>query len=930
MLLMKRHIALLIMLLIAALPVAAQWFNVRGTVLENKTLKPMPDASVALTDSTGKIVAGKTTTANGQFMIPGIPAGSYRLKVSFMGYRTQEFDIHLTGRGGNRKVADVLMRENATLMQEAVVEGKVPEMVIVEDTVVYNAAAFTLPPGAMVEELIKKLPGIVIDSDGKITHNGKEVKQILVDGKEFFGNNQQTVLKNIPAEIVDKVKAYEKQSDLARITGIDDGEEKTVLDLEIKKDKRRGWFGRVNAGYGTENRYNAHADVYRFSDKQKAGVVGNANNTRGNGMQETQDAAASLNLEWKRVELNGGLTGRFSQQGGASWSNSQNFENRNAAYSNRRNENGGHSNAFDTQWKVEWKPDSATNIIWRPQFSINGTNNHSSGESATFNDNPYEIAGITSPLEQLASLRSIGVNHNLNASRSSSDQISGNMSLQINRQLGKRGRNITLNLNGSLNKNDGSSSNYSQVDYYQILAATGGDSIYHKIQYDDSYNKGRNGSVRLSYTEPIGSSLYLQGSYQFNYRQQERNRDVSSIFDPQVALNGLSADDYLGHQALAVADIDQCNSTQNTYISHDARLQVRYITTKMRLNAGINLQPQRNSVDYTKGIKHYDVSRSVINWAPTLNFRYRFSREHQIDARYGGQSGQPALTDLIPDTLSNANPLNIRLGNPELKPSFTHTFRAEWRFSQPDYQRSYNFNTDFRATQNATTSRTQYNETTGGRITAPVNINGNWNTNSRFNFNTALRDQRFRINLNTSYNHTVAGGYVYRSDEQATVRNVVTSNAINQSVRGTFRHEFLDETTIEFNLGGGFGYHSSRATATAASNLDTYTFNYGGSAIVNFFFGLSISTDINQNSRRGYSDEAMNTNQWIWNAQASYSFLKRREAQITLRWNDILSQRDMVNRNISATSRTDSDSDRVTSYVMLTFTYRFNIFGSRF
>lgn len=930
--------SLLIAIFFSIEPATAQWFNVRGTVYESSTLKGLPGASVTVNDSTGKMVAGRQTTSNGQFMIPGVPVGRYTLKVSFMGFKQQSFALNLTGKGGNKKVNDILLKEDATLMKEAVVEGKLPEMTVVDDTVMYNAAAFSLPPGAMVEELIKKLPGIVIDESGKITHNGKEVKQILVDGKEFFGNNQQLVLKNIPAEIVDKVKAYDKQSDLARITGIDDGEEQTVLDLEIKKDRRRGWFGRVTAGYGTEERYTGHADVYRFLDKQKAGIVGNVDNTRGNGMQENQDAAASLNLEWDKLELNGGLSGRFNQSSGRSWSNSQNFENRNAAYSNRTNQNSSHSNSFDTNWRIEWKPDTMTNILMRPQFSINGNRSHSRGESATFNDDPYSL--VENPLEQLEELRAIGVNHNLNANRNASDAISGSLSLQINRRLQKPGRNITFNINGGLNQNDGNSSSYSQIDYYQLLAITGGDSIYHKIQYDDSRNIGRNVSARFSYTEPIATGQFLQFSYNYSYRFNDRDRTVASIFDPFVDRYFLGIDNYDGHLDWATPDTAQCNYTENRYQNHDIRLQYRLINSKLRFNVGLNLQPQVNAVDYTKGWNHYDLQRTFFNWSPTVNFRYRFSRQHQVEARYGGQSGQPSITDLIPDTLSNANPLAIRLGNPELSPSFTHTARAEWRLSQPDNQRSYNFNANFRTTQNATASRTEYNEMTGGRVTMPVNINGNWNAGTNFNFNTALKDQRFRINTNTSYNHTTANGYVYRSEEQATVKNVVNSNNVNQGLRFTFRDEFdhgsedddgtsYTKDNFEINLHGNFGYQRNRATATAASNLDTYNFSYGISAIYNFWFGLNLSTDINQNSRRGYAEAIMNTNQWIWNAQASYSFLRRRQATFTLRWNDILGQRDMVNRNISATARTDSDSERITSYGMLTFTYRFNMFGGR-
>ena len=935
-------------------PIAAQWFNVRGTVYESSTLKGLPGASVVVNDSTGKTVAGRQTTESGQFMIPGVPVGKYTLKVSFIGFKTQSFALNLTGKGGNKKVNDILMKEDATLMQEAVVEGKLPEMTIVDDTVMYNAAAFALPPGSMVEELIKKLPGIVIDENGKITHNGKEVKQILVDGKEFFGNNQQLVLKNIPAEIVDKVKAYDKQSDLARITGIDDGEEQTVLDLEIKKDKRRGWFGRVTGGYGTENRYNGHGDVYRFLDRQKAGIVANADNTRGSGMQETQDVAASLNLEWDKLELNGGASGRFNQSTGSSWSNSQNFENRNAAYSNRSSSNGSHSNNFDTNWRIEWKPDTMTNILLRPQFNINGNRSHSNSESATFNDDPYAITD--NPLAAFSvpdgtavgispALRAITVNHNLGANRNASDALSASLSVQFNRRLRKPGRNITFNVNGGLNNNDGNSSSYSQIDYYQILALTGGDSVYHKIQYDDSRNVGRNISARFSYTEPIGTGQFLQFSYNYSYRFNDRDRTVASIFDPYVDYYGLGISGYDGHLDLATPDTAQCNYTVNRYQNHDLRLQYRLVDSKMRLNIGFNLQPQVNNVDYTKGWKHYDLSRTVVNWSPTLNFRYRFTRQHQIEARYNGQSGQPSITDLIPDTLSNANPLAIRLGNPELKPSFTHGANAEWRLSIPDAQRTYNFNANFRTTQNATTNRTEYNEVTGGRVTMPVNISGNWNAGANFNFNTAFKDQRFRVNSRTAYSHTLAKGYVYRSEEHATVDISTTSNNFSEGLRFTFRDEFdsratyEDEesedglayykNTLEVNLHGNFAYNASVSTNTAATDLSHYSFSYGLSAHWNFWFGLNLSTDINQNSRRGYADEVMNTNQWIWNAQATYSFLQRRQAILTLRWNDILRQRDMVNRSISATSRTDSDSERITSYVMLSFTYRFNLFGGR-
>ena len=912
------------------------WYNVRGTVYDSSTLKTLPGASVQLNDSTGKMVTGRQTSDNGQYLLPGIPLGKYTVKISYMGYKTQTFTLTLTGKGGNKKVQDILLKEEATLMEEAVVVGQAPEMVVKEDTTVYNASAFSLPPGSMVEELIKKLPGVVVDDDGKITHNGKEVKQILVDGKEFFARDGQMVMKNLPADIVDKVKAYEKKSDLARITGIDDGEEQTVLDLEIKKDMRRGWFGSAEGGYGLpEDRYSGRLMVNRFKDQQKMSLVGNAGNTSGNGLSANQSVAGSLNLENDKVELNGGLTGRFSQSQSASWSNSQNFENRNAAYSNRSSSNQGNNKSFATNWRIEWKPDTMTNIMIRPEFSLGDSWSQSRSMSATFNDNPYDYT--SDPLASFDDIaRVIKVNRNQNGSFNDNDNISGSLSLQVNRRFNKPGRNITLNVNGGLNKNGGESSSYSQIDYYQILALTGDDSTYHKIQYNDNTTKSKNISARLSYSEPIGVGHYLQFSYQFSYRFSDRDRDVSSIFDPHVAQYGYSIEDYRGHQEQATRDTAQCNYVTNNNYNHDIRVQYRFTGTKWRFNVGVNLQPQRNEVNYTKGFKHYEVGRNVYNWSPTLNLRYRFSKQEQFQARYSGQSSQPSITDLIPDTLNNANPLAISLGNPELLPSFTHNASIDYNKSITEYQRSYNASAQVRWTQNSVANKTQYNDVTGGRVTQPVNINGNWNANAHFNFNTAFTDQRFRVNNGLSYSHTNSVGYVYHTVETddgqggtknvgVTVKNRVRGDNVSDNLRFTFRHDWL-----ELNAHGNIYYNRSRATQTSASNLDTWGYGYGASTVMNFSdIGLSFSTDINMRSRRGYADAAMNTNQLIWNAQISYSFLKQRNAILRLRWNDILDQRDMISRNISATSRTDSDSDRISSYGMLTFIYRFNAFGTR-
>ena len=928
-----RYFVLLLLMLAATLGFAQPpaLLNIRGTVFENQTLQPMEGAAVKLYNERDSMIAGCTTKQNGQFLLPGIPSATYTLQVSFMGFKQQRFKLTLPKKSGNFKVADVMMREDATVMAEAVVEGKLPEMTVVDDTVAYNADAFKLPEGSMVEDLIKKLPGIVQDENGGYTFNGKSISQILVDGKEFFGNNRNMVLQNIPAEIVDKVKAYDRKSDMARITGIDDGNERTVLDLAIKKDKKKGFFGRADGGYGTHDRYSGNLNTNSFKGDQKFSFVGNANNTQGNGLTDRQRLGATMNWENKKVELNGSANGEFTQSSSTSQSNTQNFELKNSAYSASKNGSRSKSGSFGFQYKVEWKPDSTWNILFRPEFSYGKNRSSGSSESATWNDDPFQFS--STPLADYATLaKRIGVNHRLGDNWSRSKNINASASLQINKRLKKPGRNVTLNLGGGYGDSDSQSNNYSQTDYYLIHALNGGDSVYHKVQYNQGSNYSYNFGVGLSYSEPIAYQTFLQLNYNYRLSFRDNDRDVRSIFDPYNDVLGVNADNYdqFLDSEYAVPDKQQCSYTRNIGQNHDVRLQLRMNRTRYRLTIGANVQPQISKVDYQKGRIDTLLRRTVVNASPVVNFQYRFSRQEQLEFRYNASTGWPNITDMIPDTLSDANPLNIRIGNAGLKPSFTQHISLEYRKAIPDLQRTTAVNLQFNTTRNSTTNRTEYNELTGGRVTMPVNVNGNWNASTSFNFNTALDNAKhWRINTYTQANFSNSVGYLYRSKDKMTVENQTRSGNFRQRARVTFRQDWESGWQVEANVNGEFLYNLNRSTNATASNLDHYNFKYGGSFVLTFPWGMTISSDIEQQSRRGYSDAAMNTNHLIWNGSISQRFLPRKQLTISLRAVDILDERDDVNRSVSATSRTDTKSEMVRSYVLLSANWRFGRFGGR-
>ena len=610
-------------------------------------------------------------------------APEIKVVVEAGGYEPWEKTIAVDQKSRQRKVSlgsiSLAPKTKERHLDEVTVKATRLKFFYHGDTLVYNADAFKLPDGSMVEDLIKKLPGIVQDENGNFTFNGKNISQILVDGKEFFGNNRNLVLQNLPAEIVDKVKAYDRKSDMARITGIDDGNERTVLDLAIKKDRKKGFFGNASGTYGTHDRYSGRMNMNSFVGEQKYSGFGNAGNTGGNGLSDNQSLGATMNWENKKVELNGSLNGSFSQSSSASESNSQNFELKNSAYSASKNHSNSHSGNFGFQYRVEWKPDSTWNIQFRPELNFSRTHGEGGNESATWNDNPF-LLSPTPLADYLELAKQIGVNHRMGDNWNSSKNISASASLQVNKRLKKPGRNITFSVGGGYGDSDNNGNSYSQTDYYLLQALNGGDSVYHKVQYNRGSNYNYNFNARFSYSEPIAYQTFLQLDYNYRYNFRDNDRDVRSIFDPYndiLGVNAFNYDDFFD-APYVVQDKQQCSYTRNIGQNHSLRTQIRFNRTKFRLTVGATVQPQISKVDYQKGRIDTLLRRTVVNASPVVNFQYRFSRQEQLEFRYNADTGWPNITDMIPDTLSDANPLNIRIGNAELKPNFTQNIGYFW------------------------------------------------------------------------------------------------------------------------------------------------------------------------------------------------------------------------------------------------------------
>ena len=938
---MKKLLIWTVLLLTATLSTYAQHkiVTVSGRVIEAGTKEPVELAAVqllSLPDSAQ--VAGMTTSTQGYFSLSKQKPGKYLLKVSFIGYVTKIIPVQLTANVPAKKMGNIELATDAVMLQEAVVVAEAPQVTVVEDTLMYNSSAYRTPEGAMLEELVKKLPGAEIDDDGNVKINGKDLKKIMVDGKEFFGGDVKTGLKNLPVDMVDKLKTYDKKSDLARVTGIDDGEEETVLDLTVKKGMNQGWFGNADLGAGTKDRYTGRMMLNRFVDKTQFSIIGSANNVNdqgfsgggggprwrsNNGLNATKMLGANFATQTNKLELGGSVRYNFQDADISSINSSERFLQNGNSYSNSNNKNRNKGTNLNADFRMEWKPDTLTNIIFRPNFSYGRTNNASRSESGTFNEDPFNL--IVNPNDYLNfdnlsddPLKDIRVNATNSASLSKGKSLSGNATLQVNRKLNNRGRNLTFRGVFGYGDNDNDQYTQSETRYYQLLNHLGGDSILYRNQYITTPTRNYNYTAQVTYSEPIAKATFLQFSYQFQYKYSKSDKTTFDLLDyPDWAIGGALPSGYESH---AVDSLSK--NAEYRYYNHDASVGLRFIRPKYQLNVGMSFQPQNSTLSYKKGDYMIDTTRTVFNFAPNMDLRFRFSKVSQLRFTYRGRSNQPTMENLLPIT-DNSNPLNIRMGNPGLKPSFAHTMRLFYNTYNAEKQREIMTHFSFTATQNSISNSTRYNEETGGLITRPENINGNWNAFGMFGFNTALKNKKYTINTFTNVNYQNNVAFLYNQDTKNNDRNTSTGLTLGERVTGSYRNDWF-----EFSLNGSINYTAERNKLRPENNQEPYTYSYGASTNITMPWKMTLATNIANQSRRGYRDSSMNRDELIWNAQLAQSLLKG-AATVSFEVYDILRQQSNISRSLSADMRSVSEYNGINSYCMVHFIYRLNIFGSK-
>lgn len=943
---MKRSILSMLLMLVAIASLAQERL-ISGKITDRDTKEPVEQVTIQLLKTDSTYVSGAISNERGLFHVNAPANGKYLLKITSVGYKPTVKRIQIS-EDKNLAMGNVVIGADAIMLKGAVVTAMAQKVSLKEDTFVYNSAAYRTPEGSVVEELVKRLPGAEVSDDGTIKINGKEVKKILVDGKEFMTGDTKTALKNLPTSIIDKIKAYDEKSDLSKVTGIDDGEEQTVLDFGVKKGMNKGVISNIDLGVGNKNRYNMRGMGGYFANNNRFMLFANANNTsdrgfgggpgRGfwggaNGLNASKMIGANYNYELKdKFKFNTSL--RWNHSDGDVWSSrsSENFMGTSSSFSNSLSQSYSRSNSWNGNIRLEWMPDSMTNILFRPSISWSSSDGLSGSQSASYNKDPYTIT-TKDPLseegiEEMEKAEAM-VNSQLTNGITYSDNNNINGMLQVNRKLGNKGRNITFRVDAKYTDNDSKSISLNNAKLYLVQTAEGKDSTYQTNRYNLTPSKNYSYAGQLTYSEPLWKATFLQFSYKFTYSYSKSDRSTYDF--SKYAMSGdheyRGWDSYLNPFAGYLNDYRDDNlsrfSEYRNY-NHDIQVMMRFIRQKYNLNFGVMVQPQQSKYiqDY-QGV-HVDTVRNVVNVSPTLDFRYRFSKMSNLRINYRGTTSQPSISQLL-DITDNSDPLNISMGNPGLKPSFTQNFRLFYNNFVQNHNKGIMTFVNFSTTNNSISNKVTYDETTGGRITRPENINGNWNAMGAFMFNCSI-DSAGVWNINTgahaNYNNYVS--YLSLDKKSDSQKNTTRSITWRQNLSFSYRNDWA-----EFSLDGTLTYNKAKNKLQPTSNLETWQFSYGPSMTLTAPWGTSLNSSLSINSRRGYNDSSMNTDEFVWNAQLSQGFLKGKPLTIMLQFYDLLRQQSTFSRAISATSRTDTEYNAINSYAMLHVVYRLNLFGGK-
>lgn len=924
----------------------AQRYSIKAVFVDEESGNPVEFATVSLYDESKKETASYALTdTKGAVEIKKVKPGKYTLKSELLGYDPFSETIELTDTDLN--FGTLKMKVAVTYLEGATVTGVGNPIIIKKDTIEYNAAAFKTTDSDMLYELLKKLPGVEVSSDGTITANGKTIDKITVDGKTFFMDDPQLAVKNIPAKIIEKVKVLEKQSEESEFTGINDGNEEYVIDVGVKQGMMNGWIGNISAGVGSDIkpvpegetfgdvndvRFTGNAMIARFSSNDQIALIGNGNNANnigfgavggmGGGMGRGGGGGfGGMGAGGIRTSFMGGanashtwgddneLAGNYRFSGNSNFVDNKSYkttflQNGTTILSDEQETNKTQQYTHGGSIRLEWDITPNTSIVFEPSL------NYSYGDFLTqsnFLTDNGDASGISTGKINDGYTNNFGDNQSL----------STNGRFLFRQRLGKAGRSLTLNVNYSLSKNNTDGFNQSLTNIYTDNEKSGESVV---DQYYNQLSNSQNIGGRLTFTEYLGADFFLQANYNINYSNSVSTKNTFN----KDAAGAYTEKDYM-----------YSNEVVNYNLEQNIGANMMRQTDKLTLSVGASIIPSKSESKTTYNNQTTTIPQNVLNWSPNARIQYEISDYSDLRINYQGRTTQPSVNQLNP-VEDNSNPLSISRGNPNLIPSFRHNMNAEYFKSNPAKFASMNVRIGGSYTKDGIVNGSWTVPTTGVTYSVPMNASrGSYSVNGNFVYNSPIARSDFSVSTftNGSFSSSVsyvgipdkldpnsAASYLNKDNYNENIYNTIN---LSETLRFTYRNDY-----IEAIIGGSTNFRKAYYTTNAADIRPTWDNAVTASFNATMFNGVTnFVTDASYNFYYGYS-EGYNTPKLIWNASLLQTVLGGR-ATVSIAVNDILNQQKSINRQITDNYVLDSRTNTLGRYFIVSFTYRFGTFGGQ-
>jgi len=941
--------------------------TVTASLIDSSNDEPVGFATVSLTaKGANKVYKYALSTSEGAVSFTGVKAGTYTLKAEMMGYKAFEKEITVKENTANA-IGDLKMEVDQEVLDASKVSAVGNPIVVKKDTIEYNASSFKTTENDVLEDLLKKLPGVEVSESGAITVNGETVTQVYIDGKTFFLDDPQLASKNIPAKIVEKVKVVQKKSEQAEFTGIDDGEEETVLDLTVQQGMMDGLIGNILAGAGhdipasstdgssfqgtnyDDYRFQTNGFIGKFSQDTQFSILLNANNANNRGFNDRSGGrmgggggGGGITTSYM-AGLNGGgnyFDDRMELMGNYMFTGS---ENESLTNSNRttyrtdgtnliaQTDGASTNNTLGHRFgvRLEHKFSDNTSIIFEPQIDF-GTGNYMRASDQ-----------ITSVDDGTGNVTLSNDGFSLNSGDNKNMGTSGDF--MFRQRLGLPGRTLTANIryNYSTTETDG----YTQSLTNNYDTNNGGAFLNRVItnQRTDQTSTSSSISGRFNYTEPMGNYFYLEANYEYSWNKSNSQKDA---FDSGNN-DAFSRTNPLYVTAGETFNSSYSNKTTNEYVNQTIGGNVLYQNDRLRAQVGVSARPNMTRNVTERADYQLDTTIHVVNWSPQAMIMYDINDNMSTRFFYRGNSRQPSISQLMP-VPDNTNAMRVSLGNPSLAPYFSHNVNGELRYNNRQTFSSANVRFNVGYNQNPIVNATMYS-VNNVTFSMPVNGPSSGNANVNFFINQPIAKSNFSISTTTGisgsqsssyegkniavedYYDSATGDFDYSSFLRAYpdfdnnpdfFTNTTTNMNINERLNLTYRSDYL-----EVRLGGSTRYSRSWFSVNEIASTKTWNNQVNGSVTWTLDnAGFSLSSDANYNWYRGYTTPL--EDELIINAEVSKLIFNNR-VTMALRVADLLGQTKTLTVSDSDTYHLEQLSNSLGRYFILSFTYRFGTFGGR-